>query len=304
MHHQPFEGTENWFNENLPISQEQMKERYDFWAGGDIEVEPVITKPQELLAVSLLLNKACLPDIKNLSLSTLHLLQKSIRSCYAQSGIEIIPEIGKLTPEDIDKIKAGETIGCPAMVLSHSLRPINLKGRVMRFFWTNTEACLIKNNLIETVRDKMAIKGIEGKDWWFGEEVIDEETKRVFGEDVPRSSQPSDALTLCLKIQEKRLWYPPGDEPISVDSRADLAKHIEPIPDGIDPYFIIGETPWISFPKDIVGVLNLGAHDRTSARHAHSPLIDPGFEGPIRLELINGPRHPDYVELLIYQIRK
>lgn len=291
-------GPENlsWFSPEITRSQEALARKGSFWFGADVASEKMVIAASTVnLGVSLKLRKENLPDIEGLSLSTLHLLRTSTRSCYAQVGADIKPEIGKLRDEDIERIKRGEEIDCPAIAINHSRRAIELKDSVLRFFWVDANKHLIGDRLVEAVR-KMKIDGQEGKDWFLGE--VGDEGFELFGGAMKKETP----ITLALRIKDKKLWipFPVTDQPVRVNSKKDLPKYLEPVPSNLTPDFMICETVPVSLPRDLVGVINLGIHDEGGV-HSGSPLIDPGFEGPIRLEIIKPNKHPDFVELLMYE---
>jgi len=291
-------GAENlsWFSHEITNSQEALTEQGDFWFGKDIMVEKaVIAANSATLGINLRLRRENLPNIKELSLSALHLLRTSTRSCYAQVGADIKPEIGRLSNEDIERIIKGEEIICPAVAINHSRRAIELKDGVSRFFWVDANKHLIGDKLVEVVR-KMKIDGQEGKDWFIGE--AGDEGVELSGGAIKKETP----ITLALRIQDKKLWipFPATEQPIRVSSKKDLPKYLESVPAGLVPDFMICETVPVALPKDLVGVINIGIHDEGGV-HSGSPLIDPGFEGPIRLEIIKPGKHPDFVELLMYE---
>lgn len=290
------EENSSWFGPELDRSREAVAKKGDFWFGEDVVSEnTVIGANSVATGINLKLRKENFPDIKELSLSTLHLLRASTRSCYAQVGLEVKPDIGRLTETDIKKIIHGKEVDCPATALNHSHRAIELKGGLFRFFWLDASKHLTGDKLVQAV-GKIKIDGKEGDDWFLGQ--AGEEAAFLSDGNLKKETP----ITLGLKIQDKKLFLPPTakDEPIRVDSRKDLSKYLEPIPRGFAPDFVVSETAPIFIPENLVGVINLGMQD-AGGRHSSSPLIDPGFVGPIRLEIIGPGRHPNFVELLIYE---
>ncbi len=287
----------SWFGPELDRSREALAKKGDFWFGQDVAVseKTVIEEDSAVTKINLKLRKENFPDISGLSISTLHLLRTSTRSCYAQVGLEVKPDIGRLTEADIKRIIQGEEVDCSATALNHSHRAVELKGGLFRFFWLDAGKHLTGDKLVEAV-GKIRIDGKEGDDWFLGQ--AGEEAAFLSDGNLKKETP----ITLGLKIQDKKLFVPPTaeDEPIRVDSRKNLFKYLEPIPRGFAPDFVVGETASVFIPENLVGVINLGMQD-AGGRHSSSPLIDPGFVGPIRLEIIRPGQHPNFVELLLYE---
>lgn len=289
----------SWFGPEIYRSQEALVKKGDFWFGEDVTAkETVVEASRELPTakkIKLKLRKGNLPDINELSLATLHLLRSSTRSCYAQVGLEVQPGINSLKEEDIQKIIHGEEISCPAIAINYSRRAIKVDGPVLRFFWLDAKKHLTGDKLTDAVKT-MRIDGKEGEDWFLGS--TGEEGAQLSGGTVDKDTP----ITLGLRIKDTRLWipFPSVMDPVKVDSKKDLPKYLKPVPDGLSPDFMICETVPVSMPNNLVGVINLGVHDK-GGRHSGSPLIDPGFKGPIRLEIIKPGQHPDFVEMLMYE---
>lgn len=291
-------GGENlsWFSHEILRSQEALAEKGDFWLGKDVVSERVVIAPNcATPGINLRIRKENLPNIKELSVSTLHLLRVSTRSCYAQVGADIKPEIGRLKDGDIERIIKGGEANCPAVAINHSRRAIELKDGVLRFFWVDAKKHLIGDKLVEAVK-KIKIDGEREKDWFLGE--AGNKGVELFGGAMKKETP----ITLALRIQDRKLWipFPTSEQPVRVNSKKDLPKYLEPVPTGLVPDFMICETVPISLPNDLVAVINLGIHDE-GGMHSSSLLVDPGFEGPIRLEIIKPGGHPDFVELLMYE---
>jgi len=292
--------TENlsWFSPEITRSQEALAREGDFWFGKDVTSEKKVIAANSATPIDLKLNRENFPDIKELSLSTLHLLRTSTRSCYAQVGVDFKPDIGRLKEEDIKRIINGEEVRCPAVAINFSRREVELKDRVFRFFWLDGKKHLIGDKLAEAIRD-IKIEGEEGKDWFLGE--AGEEGAQLFNGAVKKETP----ITLALRIQDKKLWvpFPTREDPVRVNNKKDLPKYLEPVPKGLVLDFMICETAPVSMPDGLVGVINLGFHE-DGGMHSGSPLIDPGFKGPIKLEIIKPGQHPDFIELLIYEHTK
>ena len=291
----------SWFGPEVPRSREALTKQGDFWSGDDVFVEKTVVGASRGLPVAkkieLKLRRENFPNINELSLATLHLLRTSTRSCYAQVGLEVQPDINSLTERDLQRIIDGGEVSCQAIAINYSPRAIELNGGLFRFFWLDANKHLSGDRLVAAVRE-MKIDGEEGKDWFFGN--VGEEGAQLSDGTVNKDTP----ITLGLRIKETRLQVVSSSllelEPVRVDSKKDLPKYLTQVPDGSSPNFMICETVPVSMPDNLVGIINTGIYDE-GGRHSGSPLIDPGFKGPVRLEIIRPGKHPDFIEMLMYE---
>lgn len=271
---------------------EQLKNLGNFWIGPDVKLESKTTIPPLGLIknVNILVTKEDFPSIE-INKGALGSLSWSVRSCLAQSGIEIKFHRSFLTNDMLKKINEGESVSIPIAIQNHINRPIELEGEVMRFFWVNDFNRLRQDELKEAINSDLIIEGEEGKDWSFGDVDLDDD----YPLDNEYNAQMKD---VCIKLPLKEKFYiPESTEPLIVKSKKDLPFVLKEIPDDLKLDFKIGETTKVKLSANIIAVINTGAYDN-SERHIRSPLIDSGFEGNIRTETVNGL---NYVELFIYK---
>lgn len=266
----------------------------DVWIGPDITLEKkMLTQPGLLMPANILISKEDLPPVV-LDRGVLGSLQWSVRSFLAQAGIEITVHHGDLSDEMIQELNNGGKVAFPVRVMNYAQRPIELEGKVMRFFWANDRNRLRGEKLRKVVGTELKIEGEEGKDWYFGDaEPMEGEPKPT---DDPNVEWKKD-LCVILPLTDKRLYLPGSEEPLRVKSKAELANFLQPVPEGIRLPFEIGETTQVHLGDNITAVINTGFYDE-GGRHIRSPLIDSGYSGVIRTETVNDM---SYIELFVYK---
>jgi len=281
------------------IGLEKLKESIPgFWSGHDIIIkEKQIVGPKSLTFSEVILKKENFPSVevdwgvlRNLSLST--------RSRLAQSGIEIRIDYDKVTPEDIQRINDGKETAVPVIVENHGERAIEFEGEATRFFWTNEKNRLTGKELRDVVLNDIKIEGEEGKDWFIANAdygLEDDELIRLNMKNEEFREKTKDVMIVFP--MKKKLYIPKNDKPLSIGSRKDLEDALKPVPEDNESDFYLGETPKVELGQDVCGVINTGSYDG-GKRHLISPLIDPGFKGKIRTELLDDL---EYVELFIYK---
>ena len=266
------------------------------WISPDIALEkPVVVQPDELLYQSnnIILNKKDLPAV-DITREALASLDWSVRSFFAQTGIEIMFHPSSLSDEMVKDLNERKNVAVPVNIKNHGERAVEVKGDVMRFFYVNKNKRLRKEKLLQTIKSgEFAIEGVEGKDWYLGGWNIDEK--------LPINGEGSDqGLCVVVHLKPEKFYIPNASEPVKKDNskstRDNLAELLKPIPEGVEPYLKIGETPRIKLGENIIGVINLGAEK--GQRHIYSPLIDSGFDGPIRTETVD---RLDQLDFFLYR---
>jgi len=284
---------------NREIAHKQLEALGNVWIGRDISLEKkIIIQPLALVRnVPLIVNKLDFPEV-DITRGALGSLNWSVRSFLAQSGIEIKFHRSNITEGMIRDINDGIiSVAIPVDIQNHVNRPVELEGRVMRFFWVNDFKRLRHEELREALKSELKIEGEEGKDWSFGD--IDLEPGEEFWDvKVADGVDPKKLKDVCIKLPLREKFYiPESIEPLSVKSKKDLPGILKEIPDGLEENFKIGETVKVKLGENIIAVINTGTYERDK-RHIQSPLIDSGFEGNIRTETIRGL---NYIELFLYR---
>lgn len=266
------------------------------WIGPDLSPDRVVVvNPGQLIRdLNITVDKASLPPLE-INRGILKHLNLSVRSFYAQTGIEIKFHGSKVSDEMLKAINNGEKVAIPIDITNYGQRAVEIDGSVMRFFWVNDKKRLRGQDLVKKIKSgEFAVEGVEGEDWYLG--GYSEEDK--FTTSSPKADE---ALCVMVRLKPERFYIPPAEEPVKKDStkstREDLANLLRPIPEDANLVFEIGETPKMKFGDNIIGVLNVGWTDG-GGKHIQSPLIDPGFNWTIRTETLHGLSE---VEFFLYE---
>jgi hypothetical protein len=269
----------------------------DTWIGPDVSIYGKVTIPPQCLSTDLriVVDKRSFPDIP-LTRGALGALSLSVRSCLAQSGVEVLFHHSDMTDEMLVGLQNGETVAIPVNIHNYSPRPIMLEDGLMRFYWVNDRRRLRHNELRHAIGNSLTIDGTEGEDWSFLDDEPDDDC--CPGAVAISDSGPLKDLSvkLCLNA---RFHIPESDEPFCVKRKSDLPMFFQELQPGRRPYFSIGETAPVRLGPDIIAVINIGAYDH-GKKHIRSPLIDPLYSGKIRTETVAGL---DYIELFLYKCR-
>lgn len=272
----------------------QLQELGTFWVGQDISInKKEIIYPRGVTdEVSIILNKDNLPPV-DINRSSLNLLNWSVRSFLAQSGIEPVFSQHTLSDKDIEDLKNGKNISVPILLINYGLRSVEVDGALMRFFWADDSKRMRGGELRSVIGNDLVIEGEEGKDWQVGNADLDQDMEYL------KTEYQGSLEDLCIKLplNDKKFYIPSNSEPVSIKSRKDLPSVLEEIPEGLNLDFKIGETTKVKLSENIIAVINTGAYDK-GGRHIRSPLIDSGFEGNIRTEIVD---NLNYIELFIYK---
>ncbi|MBP9762368.1 hypothetical protein KBD34_02005 [Patescibacteria group bacterium] len=261
----------------IKTTMERLKALGGYWISRDVKMENSLTIPARSIArdeVTISLTKEDLPPVP-LSRELFTLLNWSTRSYLAQIGIEVDFDADCVTDEMLLGLNEGRQVSIPVDILNLSNRPIEVSGGIMRFFWVNEDQRLRGEGLAGAVNSQqIMIKGVAGADWMINE--------------------GGTAITLPIR---QVFAIPTSEEVVRISGKKDLPGVQMPVSQVEETEFKIGETPPIRMGKETVGVINWGVQD-LGGRHTRSPLIDPGFEGPIRTETVNtqGP-----ISLLLYR---
>lgn len=297
-------GSEEAFSQYVgewEVALEKLRNLGDVWIGPDIALSTSsVIEPQSVSTVTIELTKDHLPPI-SVTRGALKNLEWSTRSFYAQTGIDIRFERYLVSDEAIKALESGEKVPIPITIANHGQRAVEVGGDVMRFFWSNFRDRLKGKDLAKRVASgAFGIEGREGEDWFF----VDTDGNRVSSTD----DSVEKAASVIVRLTPDRFYIPHDTEPVRKDpaqgTRQNLKELLKPIPEGENVSFEIGETPRMRLDAHTVGVIHLNAYDegelgvaKQGQLHIHSPLIDPGFEGPIRTETLQGMTH---VEFFVY----
>lgn len=304
-------GFENEDNMKEVIEESAMIERgykkleeiEGFWSGSDIKMKNKETiSPNSSIETKLILNKDNFPSSIDLDWGVFRCLNFSTRSFLAQAGIEVVFDSDALSYEDFEKINKGEDVYASVRINNYGLSPIEVSGDVVRLFWANEKNRLRGDELREVLSSgEVEVEGKEGEDWFLGDVGydLDEEDEKWMEKNMRNEEFAKNSKDAMIVFPAKKIMYiPQNNEVLKIDSKADLENALEPVPDNVKNLDLrVAETPIIHLSDNVCGVINTGSYNN-GKRHIKSPLVDSGFEGPIRSELMQGL---DYFEMYIYK---
>ena len=269
----------------------EVLEKLGFWSGPDLALNHGLTiHPNTTTNLKLVATPKHLAPVDKLDPNIFPFLGQSVRSCLAQVGLETWLNQAAVDENLARSLETQEVI-LPFTACNFGQRPLEILtgDRIMRFFYVNPKNRLSGSALEDVVEQKqIEIAGKQGKDWVF----VDEEGESL----EARHGQTTVAIR--FQLTDERLYIPSSDQSLRVTSKEELNNLLQPIPRGKKLFFRVGQTLPIRL-GDIKGMLNLGTHG-DGGRHLQSPLVDPGYKGPLRTELF-GPNHPDWVEMFFFR---
>lgn len=280
------------YYESTRKSQEYLKEVGAFWSGPDIPLEKAeVIGSDETRQTNIVLSRDMLPPVSadRLTPALFNWLQLSVRSRLSQAGIEVSFSGDNISDDMAHQLAEGEEMIVPVFITNHSQRPVEVAGGVMRFFWADHDHRLTGDNLVREVDDHVAVQGKYGRDWSY----VDDEGHGLWLE------ERQHGVALRFQLGNKRLYIPQSEEIVRINSMQDVEEALQEVPAGEDPAFHIRETAPVTFRQGVMGVINTGVHE-SGARHAQSPLIDPGYSKKIRAELV-GRGHPSYIDTFLFK---
>ncbi|MBI4599317.1 hypothetical protein HY732_00155 [Candidatus Uhrbacteria bacterium] len=274
-------------------SLEHLRKMGSVWMSPDIAIEkPTIINPDgHYGGVHVVLSKKDLPPGLPITRGALGSLKISVRSFFAQVGIDIVPDSISLTDEMLNDLGTGGKTPIPVDIVNHGQRAVELDGNIMRFFWVDGLKGLRGPELLRTIQSgEFTVDGVEGEDWFLGGYEQDD-----------KIANPDKGLCVVVRLKPQKYYAPYAPEPIkknnTLKTRDDLADILKPIPPGVRLSFEISETPRIKVGDGIVAVINTGVEEQ-GQRHISSPLIDSGSDWPIRTETLEGMNN---VEFFLYR---
>lgn len=280
------------------------------------------------------------PTINNYPIQTLMYFDATMRSRYAQLGIDVkrpAEEIAlSLFQQGYDSwASIPEVFESEITVGNRSQRPITLgrNSQFLRFFYTNRETELVRGKeLVDFVKNGgVAIGGTFGVDWGWSN-------------DRYATGDYDDVGGLLLRIKpDQRRWIPPhpANKPIQIDDKTKRyrqeidRRYLEDVASAqghLGQIIFIAETNELTLDQSVNAVIDrnttydmvsLQSHFYVPGTHIESRLIDGGSNWGIRVEIetraeggvlfqsgkaqpidlryIQGPYAPHFVVLRIYR---
>lgn len=272
------------------IDQLSLNVEGKFWKGPDL----VTTKPATVYdhaVVPFLVTPKSLPSLRGLPPEALHYVRESVRSRYAQVGIDVYEAATQQVAHCIMDNRMQNQYGditkeaeVGILVFNHCARPIHLPegSEVFRFYYDLARPAIFGQELLRMVSEgKIDVEGEYGVDWaWSHSDSI--------------LGRERDITGIYVRIKDEgRRWIPPHpeNEPIVVDEsiyihdfRDKIGQLLEPIPGDDRQILWIGETIPVTLDQSVEAIL-----DKAVIQDIRKATLD-NFGVQINSRLIDGGR--------------
>ena len=260
-----------------------------------IKSAPIVERPNPELPLPVQVKRNLFPDWVDWKKVDPSGLRFSTRSCLAQAGVDInLPsrvdpvytghELG-FFQDDIDSLSKGKAVQ-KQLYLRSLFRRIDFSEDLGRFFYLDKRDKVAGSKLLDLfLENKVAVEGQYGKDYCF----INEQ-----GEPLLKDVNSLEVKGLRLFTSNKRFHIRESTELIKIHSKKDLEDNL--LPGAGENFINLCETMSVTLAQDVAGCLETKQDGKDI--HLNSPLIDPGWQGPIRLELTESQRN--YVDMFLY----
>ena len=275
-----------------------------FWKGPDIVTSQDVTVYRHT-NVPIIITPDSVPPLFGLPPEALSYAKTSVRSRYAQAGIDLHDDIGGQIAQWIvenhkQTLDGGihEQFETRAFVFNRCARPIFIqKGtKLFRFFYEFSKSSPRGKDLISLVESgEIKIDGKYGSDWMWSYNQIGSGEENIVG------------ISIRIK-SEGRKWIPPhpDNQPIIVgEEEGNYRKKIDtllvPVPQDKREKLWIGETVSVSLGKSLEAILDKAVLKNpknitleTLGLQTNSRLIDGGkTKWPIRVEVLSSTTPED-----------
>lgn len=261
-----------------------------FWKGPDL-VTTVPVTIYDHAHVPFLVTPQSLPPLRGLPPEALRYVHASVRSRYAQTGLDVYEAATQQVARAIMDNRMQNIYGditreaeVDILIFNHCARPIHLPegSEVFRFYYELARPAIYGEELVQMVQDReIQIEGKYGADW-------------VWAHSDPRLGGRRDIAGIYVRIKdEDRRWIPPHpeDEPIVVDQesrlhdfRDKIGQLLEPIPGDDRQILWIGETIPVTLDASVEAIL-----DKAVIQDIHKITLK-NFGVQINSRLIDGER--------------
>ncbi|AHB41605.1 hypothetical protein P148_SR1C00001G0816 [candidate division SR1 bacterium RAAC1_SR1_1] len=276
-------------------------------------VENVVLAAGEVTPVVVRLDKKLFPEVGLLSTGMMKHLEISMRSCFAQSGIHMLGNMfDYISYADLAEFREKGFVDVSVSVINRGLSPVEIQPQTpfLRLYFRPSGSSITGKDLYNIIeKGKIKIEGEYGKTWVLVGSNIPSERETITPDMIENIGEAKEltegeidqALTLKLKLNGN-IYIPDNHKGILIQSKKNLVDVLQPFdsanPQHTEHNFNIGETFYVDF-GEYFGTIIYQRYDG-SGHHIISPLIDPGFKGPIRTEIVKGNEFNDFIELHIY----
>lgn len=268
-----------------------------FWKGPDVQVATDVLL-NTAARIPILIHPESLPPMDSLDHDSLYFLHGSVRSRWAQLGVDLEEEVGpRIAGALIASLGPKGKVTSPffgeVVLHNRATRSIHIPegSRIFRLYYDVKESALFGKDLIHAFTSgNIKIEGEFGRDWawaYSGEEAKEDD----------------NIMGMHVRIDSRgRRWIPPDTDNIPVtvdDSIPDYRKKIDeflvPIPRTRETILWVGQTNKITLSSVEVVLdgqtrsnIDINTRRLTKGYQINSRLIDDGRTNwPVRVEILS-----------------
>ena len=269
----------------------------EFWKGPDVQAATDVVL-NGVARIPILIHPEGLPRMDDLSREDFHFLHGSVRSRWAQLGVDLEEDIGlRIAKALVTSVGTKDKVISPFFgeVVLHNLAARSIRipkgARVLRLYYDIKESALFGRDLIHAFTSgNIKIEGEFGKDWvWAYHREDSRENDNIVGVHVRVNSRG-------------RRWIPPDTDNIAVtvddsipDYRTKIDELLVPLPHTRERILWIGQTKKVTLSsveavldRETRSNIDVSARHLTKGYQINSRLIDDGrTDWPVRVEILS-----------------
>lgn len=284
-----------------------------FWKGPDVRITTDILL-NATAKVPILIYPESLPSMDCLYPNNLPFLHGSVRSRWAQLGVDLEEELGsRIAGALVASRDPKDSITSPffgeVVLHNRAARSIHIpKGsRIFRFYYDAKGSALSGEELIyDFTSGNIKVEGEPGKDW-------------VWAYGSEDSRRDDNIIGMHVKINPRgRRWIPPDvDSVVTVDDSADdyrtkIDEFLVPVPHTQEAILWVGQTNRITLSsveavldRETLSNIDVNARRLTRGYQINSRLIDDGKTNwPVRVEILSPTKRSAISNFVTFHFRR
>lgn len=285
-----------------------------FWKGPDVQVATDVFL-NTTARIPIVIHTESLPSMNGLEPNDLHFLHGSVRSRWAQLGVDLEEEVGpRITEAFVASVGPKEKVTSPfegeVVLHNRAARPIHIPEgtRIFRLYYDIKESALFGRDLVYAVSSgNISIEGEFGRDW-------------AWAYSSEGSGGEDNIIGMHVRIDSKgRRWIPPdiNNTPVTVNDsepnyRAKIDEILAPIPHTQERILWIGQTNKVTLSSveailDRETLSNIDASARRLRRgyQINSRLIDDRITNwPVRVEILSSTTRSAISNFVTFHFRR
>lgn len=285
-----------------------------FWKGLDVEAATDVFL-NTTARIPILIHPESLPPMDGLDPDHLYFLHGSVRSRWAQLGVDLEEEVGpRIAGALVASVGPKDKVTSPffgeVVLHNRAARSIHIpKGsRIFRLYYDIKESALFGKDLLHAFTSgNIKIEGEFGKDWAW---AYGGETSRV----------EDNIIGVHVRIDSRgRRWIPPDTDnlPVTVDDsmpdyRTKIDEFLVPIPHTQEAILWVGQTSKITLnsvetvlDKETRSNIDASARRLTRGYQLNSRLIDDGRTNwPVRVEILGSTTRSTISNFVTFHFRR